>query len=109
MNARLKPPDHVDSTPSVSAALVFRSKATALQIRKAVQEFTRNKVKPAHFGDKLIGHPIIAESRTPLRMTDDGIENHLSSGKIHNLRIAIRRLDGLEFSAGNVFSFWTQL
>jgi len=105
--ATLQKPDH--PTPSIAAALMFRSKATLLQIRRAFQEFTRNDVKQAPFGDRLIGHPIIAESRTPLRMTDDEVENLFVSGKIHNLRLAIRKLNGLEVGAGDVFSFWTQL
>jgi len=105
--ATLQKPDH--PTPSIAAALMFRSKATLLQIKRAFQEFTRNNVKQAPFGDRLIGHPIIAESRTPLRMTDDEVENLFISGKIHNLRLAIRKLNGLEVGAGDVFSFWTHL
>ena len=107
--ATLQKPDQVNSTTRIAAALVFRSKATVLQIRRAVHEFTRNNVKQASFGDRLIGHPIIAESRTPLRMTDDEVENLFASGKIHNLRLAIRKLNGVELGAGEVFSFWTQL
>ena len=107
--ATLQKPDQVNPTPSIAVALVFRSKATVLQIRRAVHEFTRNNAKQAPFGGRLIGHPILAESRTPLRMTDDEIENLFVSGKIHNLRLAIRKLNGLEVGAGEVFSFWTQL
>ena len=107
--ATLHKPDQVNPTPSISAALVFRIKATVLQIRKAAHDFTRNNVKQAPFGDRLIGHPIIAESRTPLRTTDDEIESLFILGKIHNLRIAIRKLNGLEVGARDVFSFWTQL
>jgi hypothetical protein len=107
--AKLQKPDQVNSTPSISAALVFRSKATVLQVRRAVYEFTKKNVKQATFGDTLIDHPIIAESRTPLRMTDDEAENLFISGKIHNLRLAIRKLNGLEVGGGDVFSFWTQL
>jgi hypothetical protein len=80
-----------------------------LQIRRAVQEFRRNDVKQAALGNRLVGHPVIAESRTPLRMTDDKVENLFTLGKIHNLRLAIRKLNGLEVTAGDVFSFWTQL
>jgi VanW like protein/Glycosyl transferases group 1 len=107
--ATVQKPDQINPTPGIAAALVFRSKATVLQIRRVVHEFTRNNVKQAPFGDRLIGHPIIAESRTPLRTTDDELENPFISGKIHNLRLAIRKLNGLEVRAGDVFSFWTQL
>jgi len=107
--ATLQKPDQVNPSPSIAAALVFRSKTTVLQIRRAVHEFTRNNVTQAHFGDRLIRGPLIAESRTPLRMTDDEVENLFISGKIHNLRRAIRKLNGLEVGAGEVFSFWTQV
>ncbi len=107
--ATLQKPEQVNHTPSIAAALVFRSKATLLQVRRVVHEFTRNDAKQAPFGNRLIGHPIIAESRTPLRMTNDEAENLFTSGKIHNLRHAVRILNGLEVGAGDVFSFWTQL
>ncbi|HKP35488.1 MAG TPA: VanW family protein [Pyrinomonadaceae bacterium] len=107
--ATVQKPDQANPTPSIAAALVFRSKAILLQTRRTVHQFTRNKVKQAPFGDGLISHPAIAESRTPLRMTDDEVESLFTSGKIHNLRLAIRKLNGLELRAGEVFSFWTQL
>src|SRR5687768_2514925 len=86
----------VNSTSRIAAALVFRSKATALQIRRAVREFTKNSVKRASGGDRLKGSPIIAQSRTPLRTTNDEVENVFVSGKIQNLRVAIRKLNGVE-------------
>ena len=107
--ATLPKPDQVNPTTRIAAALLFRSKATVLQIKRAFHEFKSDKVKQATFGDRLIGSPIIAESRTPLRVTDDQLENLFISGKIHNLRLAIRKLNGLEVGAGDVFSFWTQL
>ena len=106
---KLQEPDQINPTTRIAAALVFRSKATLLQIRRAVREFGRNEAKQAPFGNKLNGHPIIAESRTPLRATDDEVENLFVSGKIQNLRVAIRKLNGMELGAGDEFSFWTQL
>ena len=107
--ATLQKLDQVNPAQSIAAALVFRSKATVLQTRRAVHEFTRNEVKRAPFSDRLIGHPIIAESQTRLRTTDDEGENAFILGKIQNLRLAIRKLNGLVVGAGDVFSFWTQL
>jgi hypothetical protein len=106
--ATIQKPDQANPTHSI-AALVFRGKATVLQIRRAVLEFTGNSVRQAPLGNRLIGHPIIAESETALRTTNDEVENLFTSGKIHNLRLAIRNLNGLELEAGDVFSFWTQL
>ena len=38
-----------------------------------------------------------------------GTEWRLTAGKIHNLRVAARRLDGLLIPAGQTFSFWRNL
>jgi len=105
----IQEPDHVNPTARIVAALLFRSKATVLQMRRAAREFSINEAKQAPCGDRLIGHPIIAESRTPLRTTDDDQETLFVSGKIQNLRVAIRKLNGVEVRAGDVFSFWKQL
>src|SRR4030095_15960699 len=53
--------------------------------------------------------PLLAESEKPVKTTDDERENPFISGKIHNLRLAIRKLNGLEVRAGDVFSFWNLL
>lgn len=105
----IQKPGHVNPTARIAAALLFRSKATMLQIRRAAREFSINEAKQAPFGDRLIGHPIIGESRTPLRTNDDDLETLFVSGKIQNLRVAIRRLNGVELRAGDLFSFWKQL
>jgi vancomycin resistance protein YoaR len=52
---------------------------------------------------------IIAESRTPLWTEHEDSERILVAGKIHNLRLAIRRLNGVEVPAHGVFSFWKQV
>jgi len=53
--------------------------------------------------------PLIAESRSPLWNPDDTAGNFiLTAGKVQNLRIAIKRLHGLEVPANRVFSFWKQ-
>lgn len=102
-------PDNVNPTARIAAALLFRSKATVLQMRRAAREFSINQAKQAPFGDRLLGHPVIAESRTPLRTTDDDQETLFVSGKIQNLRVATSKLNGVEVRAGDVFSFWKQL
>ena len=52
---------------------------------------------------------ILAESTTPLWSDGADAEKYLLAGKIHNLRLALRRLNGVEVPAGGVFSFWTQI
>jgi len=95
--------------PGMADAVVFRSKAKLLQLRRAVREFTRNDVHRFPFADALTGYPIIGETRTPLWINSDDAEQVLVAGKIHNLRLAVRRLNGVEVAAEGVFSFWKQL
>jgi len=53
--------------------------------------------------------PLIAESRSPLWNSDDNAANFmLTAGKVQNLRIALRYIDGIEVPAGHIFSFWKQ-
>lgn len=58
------------------------------------------------------GGALLAEISTPLRAavaeTDPG-EGRLIEGKIHNLRMALRRLDGAVVPSGSTFSFWGQI
>lgn len=48
-------------------------------------------------------------SRTPLWNAKSGAEWRLTAGKVQNLRVAARRLNGLVIPAGGVFSFWRAL
>jgi len=57
----------------------------------------------------LISAEVISSSRTPLWTEIEPEERFLVAGKIHNLRLAVRRLDGLEVPAGQTFSFWRQV
>jgi hypothetical protein len=52
--------------------------------------------------------PIISQSET-LLWTNKSDERSLNAGKIQNLRVAIRRLDGIEVGADQTFSFWKQI
>ncbi len=98
-----------NAAPGIADALFFQGKATLLQLRRTGLELTRNDVQQFPVADALIGQPIIAESRTPLWTKNDDAEQALVAGKIHNLRLAIRKLNGVEVAAGSVFSFWKQL
>src|SRR5688572_8893922 len=96
-------PEQRNPAPRIADALLFRSKATFLQVRRAMREFARNDVQRFPFVNALTGHPIIGESQTPLWTKSDDAEKYLIAGKIHNLRLAIRRLNGVEVAAEQVF------
>jgi hypothetical protein len=59
--------------------------------------------------DKLSGAKSIAESTSRLWTDSNDAEGHLLAGKIHNLRLAIRQLNGVEVPAGGLFSFWAHV
>jgi hypothetical protein len=61
---------------------------------------------PDAHDDQLI---TLAESTTPLWRESDPLEHGLQLGKVHNLRTAIRQLNGVMVPAGETFSFWAQL
>ncbi len=50
--------------------------------------------------------PLLAEDISPLQSTIDPRERALILGKIENLRVAARRLNGVTLKQGETFSFW---
>jgi hypothetical protein len=54
--------------------------------------------------------PIVSRVSSPLWNGLSGIKEHaLTAGKIHNLRLALRAIDGIEVRPGEIFSFWRQV
>jgi hypothetical protein len=96
-------------TPTIKGALAFRAKATVLRMRKAARNALDNRVVRFPVGDGLSGAAVIAESTSRLWSDGNDSEGHLLAGKIHNLRLAVRRLNGVEVPAGGLFSFWAQV
>lgn len=67
---------------------------------------------PLTFTDKqqLQHYPVIAVSESLLWNADDNPQNWiLTAGKIENLRIATKMLNGIEVAANEVFSFWQHI
>lgn len=96
-------PGRWDMTLFQAKAAVFRARRLALEL------FTRAPRKYAR-GHALEGSTILAEAISPLAHTLTGNRDAaLTAGKIQNLRIATRAIDGIEIPAGGVFSFWRQI
>jgi hypothetical protein len=94
--------------PTAQQALLFAVKVRGLRLRRALQN-VRSQV-PRHARGDLTGFPfVLAESRTALRTEQDPRELRLQMGKIQNLRVAAKLLDGLVIPAGEIFSFWSQI
>lgn len=96
-------------TPTLRGALTFRAKATLLQMQRATRNSLDDSVARFPAGDKLSGAKIIAESTSRLWTSSEDAEGQLLAGKTHNLRLAIRQLNGVEVPAGGMFSFWAQV
>lgn len=98
-----------DATPTRLDAAAFRAKATLLQLRRHAEDATTRRAPRHRRGGALSAAPVVAESRAPLWAEGNGAERELQMGKVQNLRVALRRLDGLEIPAGALFSFWRQV
>ena len=90
-------------------AFIFRGKASLLQARRSI----------ANASDKIIGRfplagdradgTIVAASKTLLWTESAPEEQFLLAGKVHNLRLAVKKINGLEIPANAVFSFWKHI
>jgi hypothetical protein len=97
--------------PSFWDMALFEAKATALRMRRSGGEIFRRAAAIRHGkGHALVGAPVQASISSPLWPIHGGDRDRtLTAGKIHNLRQAIKQLDGIEVEAGRLFSFWRQI
>lgn len=104
MNAAPHPPE-----PTRWSGWVFQFKARCFQMRRLV----RNALHPVPKclpGTDLTDTPILADWSSDLwRGGESPRERALQLGKVQNLRIAARALDGLEIPAGATWSLWRHL
>ncbi len=94
-----------EKRPTLFQAIAFGVKASCFRIRRSLQNLGAG---PPRFPREALDDdlPVIAESRSVLYSSDSRSEFALQSGKVHNLRIAARYLNGIQVEAGRVFSFW---
>lgn len=99
------------AVPSRADALLFRTKTTVLRGLRGLRE-TLDGTRAAHHGagGVLAEAPVVATVRSPLWTGLAGEKDRaLTAGKVQNLRVALRGIDGVEVPAGAVFSFWRQV
>ncbi len=89
--------------------MVFRAKAFLLQLKRGAENLFNSEIKRFPKTENLTNQPNIAESKTPLWTESEPAEQFLLAGKVHNLRLAVERLNGLEIPANQTFSFWKHL
>jgi hypothetical protein len=97
--------------PGLADSLLFQAKAAGLRLRRKATELAdRSFAYPHARGSSLVAAPAIIETRSPLWTNAAGPkERALTAGKVHNMRLALRGIDGVEVAAGEVFSFWKQV
>ena len=95
--------------PSRADSMIFRAKTILLQIRRSIVDSRDADVVRHAKGSTLAEKPVIATSRTKLWTENEPEERFLVAGKIHNLRLAVKKLDGLEIPAASTFSFWRHI
>ena len=88
---------------------LFHIKTIALTFKR----FAKNLLSPIEkfkANKRLIHEPIIAISESELWNPNDNEKNWiLTAGKVQNLRIATKRINGIEVKANQTFSFWKHI
>lgn len=91
--------------PSRLEAALFRLKATLLQVKRMASD-SRQHLR--RFPQDLArgSQTILASSSSPLWTDERASEQWYQLGKVQNIRLAAKRLNGTVVPAGGVFSFW---
>jgi hypothetical protein len=93
--------------------LVFVSKTKVLQLIRSWRNIWNPALRKwsasSEFSSDFNALPVSAESTSKLWVGATEAEWVLQAGKIHNLRQALRYIDGIEIPAGGMFSFWAQV
>jgi hypothetical protein len=97
-----------EKLPTRPAAAWFHFRAACFRLKRALVEL---RCGPARLRREKENSrsACVAESRTVLFNSASPAEFALQAGKVQNLRIATRKLDGIVIPAGEVFSFWKNL
>ena len=103
------PPSHDKKLPGRAGAILFELKAIGLRTKRYLVDAMRGAPRPLPVRPPITNGRLVAESRTPLYTTTNPAEAALQAGKVHNLRLAARALDGRVVRAGETFSFWANV
>ncbi|GLB47789.1 VanW family protein [Neptunitalea lumnitzerae] len=89
--------------------LIFKTKISVLTAKRYWAN-TLHKTVEFPFTNALVNQPVIAFSESDLWNPNDTNDNWiLTAGKIENLRVAAKKLNGLEVPANEIFSFWQHI
>jgi len=93
--------------PTRSDAAVFGFKVAVLRLRRRVADALKRDLKRWPAGAPL--PHVWSEAVSVLDTVGADEDRALVLGKIQNLRVALRSIDGVQVAAGHLFSFWTQV
>ncbi|MET0753216.1 MAG: VanW family protein [Pyrinomonadaceae bacterium] len=102
-------PEVSQTTHTRIQSLIFKTKAALLQTKRGMKNIFDKNLKKFPKAAGSGKSATIAESKTPLWTESQAEEQFLLAGKVHNLRLAIKKLDGVEIPAGEIFSFWKHI
>ena len=96
---------------SIAGAALFELKAFLLRRKRTITDLRRGRPERHPHQNTQSALPIAASVRSPLRSRADSADRDeaLTAGKIHNLHVAVRDIDGVEVAAGALFSLWAHL
>ncbi len=102
-------PDAESRLPTRGEAVLFAGKAWCFRIRRWFHNGLGRRPQRLNRQPHAADTTAIALSQSLLFPSDTPAERLLQAGKVQNLRVAARYLDGLIIPAGALFSFWAQM
>jgi glycosyltransferase involved in cell wall biosynthesis len=105
MNSESRDPS---ALPTRWQGFIFQLKTSVFRVQRGLREL-RNRPEKHEKAAELRDAATLGEIRSPLWTQLTPAEFPLTAGKVENLRVVAKALDGLEIPAGEVFSFWRQI
>jgi len=93
---------------TILQSFTFQTKAKILQTKRSLTNLFDSNLNTFAKSDQLTNSNLIAESKTELWTETEPEERFLIAGKIENLRLAVKKINGIVIPANQVFSFWKQ-
>ena len=107
--AARRPAEAERAVPSRWQAALFVGKAWCFRAKRGLRDPAGRRPRRLERKPIVAGGRRMAASQSPLYANDVAGEQSLQAGKVQNLRVAARYLDGLVIPAGELFSFWAQV
>ncbi|MCD9187571.1 MAG: VanW family protein [Pyrinomonadaceae bacterium] len=94
---------------SIVQTFNFQGKAKLLQLKRGFKNLFDTNLNSFPKSEQLSDSNPIAESKTELWTETEPEERFLIAGKIENLRLAVKKINGIVIPANRIFSFWKQI